>query len=336
MKRLSSLAALFTMLCLICPTLFGAISVRAVDNTSLTDVNHDLIDDSEQVRDIITQIGHIRLQEMTNSKNDEVGLNSSRLSDNSSAILVMEEQLKELGVSKLTDSEVMQQFSGPSSPYAYLPPSTSSVEWYMHGSYYTFEGTMYYVKQLYAQPKSFSSNLADYDDGVVLQTDGERALEGMTKLLSFGLELFVDNALSNIKTLSWIPIDFGIDQNITLSETKYTVSYQYLVTVCFCYVNLASEDENVDELTYTSTVVDLQGTSEVFAISDGQNIHGSNDYAEIIYSSNYASKESACRAFVYISAPQSAFVKSWYFYGPDGKRSAEIGFPTPMAWSLIY
>ena len=90
---------------------------------------------ANEVRDTISEIGALRTQSaLAEVEGSDQGKRNSSISNNT--IESLEENLYKLGVTKLTDAEVSQMFSNntASSCVITVPPSTSTVNWYMHGN----------------------------------------------------------------------------------------------------------------------------------------------------------------------------------------------------------
>ena len=207
----------------------------------------------------------------------------------------------------------------------------------MHGSYYLFEGVRYYVKQLYAQGLGSGSSLCGGADGVRLYTKTELFIREGIKVLSVSAELAQGLLEEVYPLMSYLPTDYSflIGDDVTNSDIRAT--YRYSTTVCFCYVRKATENEDTEDLYFTSTSVNFSGFTYIAGWKNGVPFTSPNvpiDFTQ--HSMNYTSREMACKAFKYNNSDRRSYVESYSFYDEDGIRKHKVRFPKPGARIDVY
>ncbi|MBP3673178.1 MAG: hypothetical protein J6J18_05040 [Oscillospiraceae bacterium] len=323
---------LATMLSVVClaPFVFQPLKVMADENLNTT-----AKEEADKVREIVSTIATLRANAMLEKNlDDTVVASTNGLSAIYTQIEALEKELFSFGVQEYTTDELLAEFEGQVSPYAYLPPSTSSVKWYMYGYDYVYEGVPYRVRLLYAQGLSSASNLAGgADSRPMYSSKKEETLSNISTLAS----IYAQKIIGQIPVVTWTPYELLFSNYGTISDFQHYVTYRYVITVCFSYVYPLSEGESAEQMTFVSSSVAVSCAHTFAGYLDGTPIaRNVGDQNYTINATNYASKEWSCKAYKYPSTYSSSFVSNFSIYNMDNTRMVVQNLATPNAWSLIY
>lgn len=309
--------------------------------TVRADSNIEMSSDEElnRVKELIGAIGSLRANAMLEECVDGYAVASAdETSQTEVLIQTLEAELFSIGVEEYTTEELLEEFGDQFSPDAYLPPSTSSVNWYMYGYNHVYEGVPYKVRLLFAQGLSAASNLAGgADSRPMYSSPWEFVVSTVTELGNIYVQKLLGDVASTSKVVGWTPYELLFSAGETITDFQHYVTYRYVITVCFSYVYPLSEDESAEQMTFVSSSVAVSCSHTFAGFENGvpRTFEAyQDDYT--VNAANYASKDWSCKAYKYPATDSSSFVSHLSIYNKDGTRKVYVSLATPNAWSLIY
>lgn len=148
----------------------------------------------------------------------------------------IENQLYNLGVKELSDSEVMMLYSNSDEsqniiPMISVPPSTSSTRWFSNSYYvYRSEGK-YEIQDVYAQAMTTSSSLGKSIYGIV-QTESQKLINEFKALAS----IYAQKAIGAIPIITLMPYEMSFGATKTVQDYETLYHGTLLNQMCYSYV----------------------------------------------------------------------------------------------------
>ena len=182
---------------------------------------------------------------------------------NETAIANINAELESLGIDFLSDSEVLSQFpdayaiqnSSAGSTVSPLAdtPETSNVSWMNTRSTYTYNGQVYNVQKLIAEPMTESSSL--WDEGVALINEDINFVAGATNFLNAVGTAALSYVNSKVMTFydifssTWT----GLQRTTVIDSVDAILSWESSTTAIFYYIRLASQTDEDQHLAFITT-----------------------------------------------------------------------------------
>lgn len=254
----------------------------------------------------------------------------------------LDEQLRALGVEKLTTGEVAAKFpAGTTSPLSganqldpqVATPSSTNVDWFSSRTNYTYNNVRYEIQTLIAQPNESNS---------VLKSTGVKALSstynwkaGFMNLVSVA----ASTAASKINSLAVTVFEAvkafatGISKETVITSAEAAYTYSNVTTVSFKYVKVSGKTDDAQILSYISSK-----TETAVGYQFPKFIYGGNTVRPNIISgtrslystpSGYNSDYNAVVAYANPSASRRNFVDHVTITGIETKMVSNIPCPCP-------
>ncbi|MDT9721644.1 hypothetical protein QVE09_22330 [Paenibacillus sp. ClWae2A] len=321
-KRIASV-----LLSLILTVSFSSVSFAA-ENTSLTDEqNNAQVELTKQkIIEIMGKLNEHRANKLLNEaegQQTENVLNSFNLIGSQDPIeLKLERELRDLGVSTLTNEEVNQRFSDPNSvsPQVSVPPTTSAIKWYEINYSITRSGTTYSLQDLYAQGLNGNSNLAVGANGSTLYTNKQILVKNISNIAS----MYAQKAVGAIPIVQWLPYELLFSSNDNVTNNSYVVTHRSLSTVCFTYVKKSGQSDSYQSLGWISNMFTVASSHTLAGYNNGTPYSKTTDKTNTTYADSYASGSKAVDFLTGVSSQTRSFVSSYTFYNHD--KSAKLTY----------
>lgn len=316
----------------------SAIALQS-DSVAIAELtNQSNIENSEKVNNILNQLGEIRAAKMNTET--QFAPQSARMQSEvmyNTIETELEQQLTELGVVQLNDTEIQQLTGGDASIQAAVPSSTSSVKWYSTQYTHTYNNKKYSVQHVYAQGLSASSILATGGQSRALYSSQEVVINTAKEIAS----IYAQKAIGQVKAISWMPYEFFFSNGTSYVNNSHRVDYSSNLTVCFTYVKEANNSSSLELLSYVSSSVSVSYCHTLAGISNGKTYV--NHYPELnktkattISASTFAPFTDAIISYIDGSASSRSFVSSYTFYNQGRTKSATQSLPMPTFPGAIY
>ena len=180
-----------------------------------------------------------------------------------SAIEKINSELEELGVEFLTDADVASKFpdayelqfdnNNSSASPRVSTPSSSSVSWMSTRSSYVFEGQIYNVQKLIAEPLSESCSLWREGSARLRYTGNAQAgAVNFFKAVGAAIQSYitpVTSTLYNIFSSTWN----GLATTTIVDSVDATLSWETSTTVMIYYIRLESQTDEAQRLAFITS-----------------------------------------------------------------------------------
>lgn len=326
MSKLVRLVSLMCSFCFILLILGVPLCVSAADE-------HNVILGSENdaVTDIITQIGELRAQEISNALNSNLA-NSRTDSGIQAEISKLENELvTNYHVEILGQEEVERLISRNNVIRVKVPTTTSTVKWYSYSTDYMYGGETYHVQRVYAQGRNSSSTLCGVGVGVKLYDQRGVVVENETTLCS----VYAQKAIGLVPILRLTPYEMLAEKLGTLDAVvneACSVTYSYTGTACFTYVYPENKGEDFEKLTHVSTSFSVAATFVNAGIIDEEAYSVPCPKNFTISATNYASVSEAVLAYPTAgSSCTYSYVPYYSFHDEDNRKLLTVNLTTPAS-----
>ncbi|MCM3175568.1 hypothetical protein [Paenibacillus sp. MER 99-2] len=236
--------------------------------------------------------------------------------------LKLEQDLKKLGVTSLSNDEVNQRFSDPNLvlPQVTVPPSTSAIKWYEINYSITRNGITYNLQDLYAQGLNGNSKLAVGANGSTLYTNKQILVRNVTNIAS----MYAQKAVGLIPVVQWLPYELLFSSNTNVTNNSHVVTHRSLSTVCFTYVKKSGQSDSYQNLGWISNMFTVASSHTLAGYNNGSPYSETKDKTNTVYADNYASGSRAVDYLTGVSLQTRSFISSYTFYNHD--RSAKLTY----------
>lgn len=311
------------VLCAVMFFTFSSIGFAANENTK--DVaNLEVEVQKEKIQKTLEKLQDSRAKKLLEQeKKNRVGVQELESNETS-----LENDLKVLGVKKLSQKEVKEHFSDPDviTAQTIVPPSTSAINWYAYNYTYYKNNVSYAVMDLYAQGLNGNSNLAVGANGAVLYSNKEILVKNITNIAS----MYVQKAIGQIPVVSWLPYEFLFSNNTNVTNNSHVITHRSLSTVCFNYVKLTGQSDDYLDLTFRSNMITVASSHTLAGYNNGSPYSKTTDRTQTTYADNYSSAAYAVNAYIsYAYNPSRSYIDSYSFYNPDRSKSIKYYVVTP-------
>ena len=175
---------------------------------------------------------------------------------------LVDQQLANLGVEKITSKEVQEKFyENPFiTPYVTTPVSNNAT-WLSRRESWTYNGIKYEVQTLISQPKNNNSNLIQKGNCSVSSTSPFQAgFMSLVSTVAYGTIGKIPGASSLLSVYDGAK-DFlsAISSTTEISKADVLYSYSHTTTVSFKYVKVNGQSDDHQRLSYISS----KGTTAV-------------------------------------------------------------------------
>ncbi|MCI9352374.1 MAG: hypothetical protein HFF58_03870 [Lawsonibacter sp.] len=253
--------------------------------------------------------------------------------------------LYNLEVKKLTFEVVLKIDGTEVIPYVDYPIA-DNINWYSYRNIYPYNGTLYEVETVVAQPKAgYKSSLMLEGHAIIEQDTSTNwvagavealkvvAFDGMGEAIpkaSFVLTVY-DSAKAFVAGISKVTV-------VTSASISYT--YSHTTNVCFKYVKEASASDNTQSMTF---VCSSGKTCVGYQYPKFEYVGGTTPQPNVIQGSRiidsvpekYNDNLTAVEAYVNMHTGAHSYASRVLITGPESKVAFNIYLPTPVhPWQI--
>lgn len=314
------------LLMLLSPIVF--VSANDGGNTTEQELQNKKIEDEKQ--EVIQLLDELA-QYKADSLLDENDLVKTYSLDDDSYVLELENKLLNLGVTEVSEDELLDLNlksnleDGMISPLVSVPSTTNAVKWYSKRYTYTYNGVSYNIQELYAQGNNGNSPLIDGGDGKKIYTNKQIAVSNLKNLAS----IYAQKAIGLISIVQWTPYELLFSNNSKVVNNSHTVTYRSVGTVCFTYVRKSTQTDSYQQLSFVSNRVSLASTHVLAGVNNGTPYTQTKSFNHTFSASTYAPLEAAVKSFLNVHSQRSSYVSNYKFYNHDKSASLTQYVATP-------
>ena len=174
----------------------------------------------------------------------------------------IDKELEKFDVEKLSSEEVYEKFCDTETQAPYInKPKSDNIYWFLTKTTLKYNGTVYEVHTLKAQPNQKASNLRVCGGEVISLDDIDimaAFVDGLKVAASAGINKLLEKAPREFKIMLTIfemlkPFISKLSKKTIISSAHLVYSYVYATTVSFKYVKIKGRSDNESQLTYIST-----------------------------------------------------------------------------------
>lgn len=256
---------------------FSTINIYAMDELKLYEENKQTLIKKEMVDNTIEKIAEIKNLLLTETNSDII----NKLNEQEK---LLNTTLESLDVNLLNTEEVYELFSFNDSSKISKPSNSNTVTWYL-SNYSYYDGTSYNIQELKAVGNNLGGNLTRLETDIIVRTNLNKTVDSIKELLVVYSGKIISSA---IKQYAWLPYELLNFDDGTDKINQEEVSYSFVTTMSYIYVNKASEPLSSQKLGLTSQSIDLLVSDNIWGVSNGSNISELNKENIIIKSDNYS------------------------------------------------
>ena len=169
----------------------------------------------------------------------------------------LDRQLEELGVEHLTSEEVYERFGGDEAVVPYVnKPDMDNVKWTLSKTTSKYNGIIYEIQTLIAQPNHKNSGLRIYGGKVILANgDMAAGVAEAIKVVASAAVGFINKEAGIILTVydTIKAVITKASKTMMISSAHIVYSYAFSETASFKYVKIKGRPDIEQQLTYIST-----------------------------------------------------------------------------------
>lgn len=248
-----------------------------------------------------------------------------------SNVVEIEQQLKVLGVDKLSDQELNQFLNekGEASVGTRIskPENTDTVKWYLYSyTNYSYNSKKYDVQRLIAVGNNPGGMLVTGADNVKFYSGKEK----LANAVSAAVSIYVQKAIGSIPVIKWTPYELLFSNTSSNAFNSSYVTHRCVSSIAFSYVKESTQSDDYYALSFYSNKLTIAVNAHGAAVVDSVPTTYSEQKTETISADYYSSITAAIQSYTGAAGCYD-YISYYEIQSYDGEYTKKAYVPTPLA-----